>query len=364
MKPMLLLSLFRDASLSSTLSEDDWDTVIRQARRSNLLARLAWHLSTHLNGFSDIPARIAVHLTSAQQMAARQDRAMRYEIDCIRLALRRLPRPIILLKGSAYLAAGTQNAAGRTFGDVDILVPKSTLTEAEQELAIHGWQSSVDNDYDQRYYRTWMHEIPPMEHNLRHTIIDVHHALLPPTARVRIEMAPFFAGAIPLGNSGLHVLNPCDMILHSSAHLFHEGEFNNALRDLMDLHLLFEQFGTQENFWQQLVDRAKLTGLTRPLYYAIRYTRHFLGTPIPEATVNALVRQGPQGRLGKLMDYCFHQAFLPLENRQDRHVATARFLLYLRSHWLRMPLHLLLKHLGRKAWLRLLPPESPIVPAK
>ncbi len=363
MKAELLLSVLRNASLAEALNEQQWDDLIRQARRTNLLARLAHHLA-ETQAFSAIPEQIKAHLTSARQMAMRQDRAMRYEIDCIRLALRRLPRPIILLKGSAYLAAGTKNAQGRTFGDVDILVPKSQITATEQELTMHGWQSSVDNDYDQRYYRTWMHEIPPMEHKLRHTIIDVHHALLPPTARISIDMQPFFSGAIPLGDSGLHVLNPCDMVLHSSAHLFHEGEFNNALRDLMDLHLLFNQFGELENFWKDLVNRAHLTRLSRPLYYAVRYAQHFLGTKIPEETISALAPNGPQGVTGQLMDYCFREAFRPLENRQDRHMAFARFLLYLRSHWLRMPLTLLLKHLGRKAWFRLLPPESPVVNQK
>ena len=37
--------------------------------------------------------------------------------------------------------------------------------------------------YDQRYYREWMHELPPLLHVRRQTALDVHHAIAPETAR-------------------------------------------------------------------------------------------------------------------------------------------------------------------------------------
>ena len=38
---------------------------------------------------------------------------------------------MVLLKGSAYAAAGLRLRAGRLFGDVDILVPEEALGEVE-----------------------------------------------------------------------------------------------------------------------------------------------------------------------------------------------------------------------------------------
>ena len=43
--------------------------------------------------------------------------------------------------------------------------------------------------------------------------------------------------------------------------------------------------------------------------------------------------------------------------------ALARWLLYVRSHWLRMPPHLLVPHLVRKAWMRRFPPSAEAPPA-
>jgi hypothetical protein len=58
------------------------------------------------------------------------------------------------------------------------------------------------------------------------------------------------------------------------------------------------------------------------------------------------------------MDLMLERAFLPHhQSTQDWLSGVARWLLYVRSHWLRMPLHLLLPHLLHKA---LIPPkESP-----
>lgn len=345
-----LFEVLRSPLLAISLSVQQWDLLISQARRTNLLARLAL-LFENAGILHEVPAAPRMHLESALLMSQRQDRAMRWELDCIREALIRVPQPIVLLKGAAYLAAGLQNAAGRMFGDVDILVPKENLAKTEAELKIHGWQDTVSDQYDQNYYRKWMHEIPPLQHNLRRTVIDVHHSILPETARVRVNINCMIDAARPLGKSGLHVLAPADMVLHSAAHLFHEGEFNNALRDLCDLDsLLTEMSHADPVFWQQLIDRAAITGLTRPLYYAIRYTKLVLGTAIPDEMIHKVDAFSPW--LPKAMDALYLRAFRPLESRQDAGVNIARFALYLRSHWLRMPTHLLTYHLVRKFFVR------------
>ncbi len=346
----LLLVVLRSQTTASSLTLRQWDILISQARRTNLLARLAILLS-NANLLDNLPDSPRNHLESALLMSKRQDRAMRWELDCIRQALHRVQRPVILLKGAAYLAAGLPNASGRMFGDVDILVPKENLPKVEAELLIHGWQETVTDSYDQRYYRAWMHEIPPLQHNLRQTVIDVHHSILPETARVCVNIGYMFEAAHPLGNSGLHILCPVDMVLHSAAHLFHEGEFNNALRDLCDLDSLFRDFSSKDaDFWNQLINRAELTGLTRPMYYALRYSNRFLETPVPSEIIRLAQRFSPF--LVNIMDSAYHYAFRPLESTQSSRVSLARYFLYIRSHWLRMPIHLLAYHLVRKFFIR------------
>lgn len=357
-RPLIVSALLDPAALGK-LSELQWDLLIRQGRRTNLLARLAHRLSED-RLIDSVPAAPRLHLISAMRMVERQDTAMRWEVECIRQALLETGVPIILLKGAAYLMAGLPAAHGRTFSDVDILVPRQSLDEVESQLMIMGWKSMSHSAYDDHYYRRWMHEIPPMRHVRRGTVIDVHHSILPETARIKVNTHALLANPIPLsGHEGLFVLKPVDILLHSATHLFHEGELGNGLRDLFDLDSLFRHFGSTPGFWEELVPRAKYLGLTRPLYYAVRYTASAMDTPIPEPVREAAQAGGPSMPVASLIDYCYSRALQPVHESCDvTGTRAARFALYIRSHWIRMPFPLLALHLTRKA---LIHPKQPNV---
>ena len=357
MQDLIVVALLAPNSVTQ-FTEQQWDLLIRQGRRTKLLARLANALEEA--GICDqVPAAPRLHLSSAQKLASRQDASLRWEVACICNELANAGVRVTLLKGAAYAMAKLPAARGRTFSDIDIIVPKMQMGRVESELMLHGWQGGHHDEYDQRYYRQWMHEIPPMFHVRRGTTIDVHHATLPETARVKVNTAELLDAVVPLeGHSNLYVLQAPDMLLHSATHLFHEGDFDKGLRDLFDLDALFRQFGEKPDFWRKLVPRAVLLGLTRPLYYAIRYTTLMLGTPVPASVVQAAEVGRPSPLVKQVMDACYLRALRPL------HPSTAgaanwlaRFALYVRSHWIRMPFHLLAYHLGRKAFVRPRPPE-------
>src|SRR4029077_14434016 len=124
-----------------------------------------------------------------------------------------------LLKGAAYLMGNLPPARGRTFSDIDILVPKSSLLEVERALRAHGWASDKIDHYDDRYYRRWMHQLPPLTHVERGTTVDVHHTIVPMSARVPVDATTLLNEALVLPvDVGLAVLKPVDMVLHSAVH--------------------------------------------------------------------------------------------------------------------------------------------------
>jgi hypothetical protein len=304
--------------------------------------------------WNDVLPAARPHLDSAWAFSQRQRIALQWEIECIAEAIASTGVPLILLKGAAYAATGLPVAAGRLVSDVDILVPKDRITEVESALMIHGWNTVHHDAYDQRYYRRWMHEIPPMRHLRRGTVIDVHHALLPETARTRADSNAMRhdAMAVP-GQDRVQVLSPTDMVLHSATHLFHEGELDNGLRDVIDLDGLLRHFGQQPGFWSRLVPRAREVGLGRPLFYALRYTTSILQTPVPAAVMSAVDACGPYQPLRRLMDALYRRALRPAHSTcSDLGTIVARWVLYMRAHWLRMPLPLLVIHLLRKAFTR------------
>jgi hypothetical protein len=358
----LTISVLMDLSQLRLLTLLEWDLLIRQSRRANLLATLAYQIKENkLMGI--VPTGPRYHLLSALKLAERQEVALRWEVECIQTAFAERRIPVILLKGAAYVVSGKSPSKGRMFSDVDVIVPKELIDDAEIALLIHGWQAEHHDEYDQRFFRKWMHEIPPLRHIRRGTTIDVHHTILPETARVKVNTAALLDGVVRAnGTQDFLVLRPPDMLLHSATHLFHEGEFDNGLRDLFDLDALLREFGAENGFWDGLVPRAVNLGLTRPLYYALRYTSAMLGTPVPANVVQAALVGRPPALVAKIMDICYLRALRPM------HPSTAsfgnwaaRFALYVRSHWIRMPVHLLAYHLGRKAFIRTKKPNDEVV---
>lgn len=358
--PPLLLSALRDPAVVARFSPAEWDLVLRQARRNGLLARLAVLIGAAGPGeHIAIPEQAAALLADATAFWRFNRARIRYEVERVQQALAGLDVPIILLKGGAYLMADLPPAQGRSASDLDILVPKASLPAVERALVANGWRTTKLDAYDQYYYRTWMHELPPLWHPERRIVVDVHHTIAPPTSRSRPDPAALLAAAVALPATPglavpLAVLGPADMVLHAATHLFNE-EMAMGLRDLVDLHMLLSRFGSDPTFWRDLVDRASLHGLARPLYYLVSTCVRLLGTAVPAAVQADVRRRGaPTLPVRILMDTILAYALTPDHpDRPRAGAAVAGWLLYVRAHWLRMPPLLLARHLAIKARRRL-----------
>jgi hypothetical protein len=346
-----LIAALLDPSRVLELRPRDWNDLLVQARRSFLLARLGLLLDEQ-GVLGRVPAKARDQIRAACVGAESSQTAVRFEIDRVRRALSKVDVPIVLLKGAAYLMAGLPPARGRHVGDLDLMVPRENIENVERTLVEHGWARSELDPYDERYYREWAHEIPPLQHPDRETPLDVHHTIAPLTSRVRPDAGALIADSVEVPVFPLRTLAPADMVLHSAVHLFND-EVGKPLRDLFDLHDLMRHFGARDAFWVELVARARLHGLGRPLFYALRCTRRLLGTPIPDGVMDAAAVWAPVRPVRALMDWLFMQYFVPEPAaRPRRGAALAREMLYMRSHWLRMPPLMLARHLAIKAWRR------------
>jgi hypothetical protein len=348
----LLLSILRDGDAVLPLAPRAWERLLHEARKSMLLASLAEQAKAQ-GWYGRIPVRPQRHFEAALRSCASQQHMVRWELGHIERAFARLGVPVVLLKGAAYVMADRAAAKGRVFSDIDIMVPRESIEAAEAALIAHGWFSQVQG-YDRQYYERWMHELPALQHVQRQSVIDLHHTIAPPTSRTPVDARRLFAGARPLPDSRLFfVLAPADMLLHSAVHLMQEGEFEHGLRDLRDLHALFSEFGQEPGFWSGFCDRASELGLGRPLYYAVEQARRMFGTPMPQEFVAAVERFRPGFPARNVMRSLFGAALAGAAAGESRRVDLSRWLLYVRGHYMRMPLHLLVPHLMRKGGMRL-----------
>ncbi|MFT4615632.1 MAG: hypothetical protein ACI9NT_002790 [Bacteroidia bacterium] len=333
------------------LSNDEMHNLVAQARSSRLLASLAVELEK-AGAMQQIPYEARRHFESALLVHTKQRRDLTYDAELVRQALATVDTPLILLKGAAYMLADLSVGRGRLITDIDILVRRDALDSAEQALQQHEWQSHTISDYDASYYRRWSHEIPALYHPRRDTTLDVHHTILPPTAAPKINAQLLFEElqeVLP----GIYTLCHRDMVIHSATHLFQEGEFHHGLRDVWDLDRMLRDFPHRDkDFWDTLVDRARELDLVTSLWHGLNYAQKIFATPIPANVMRNA--SSPMRKLRQpLMDFLYLRAFRP--NHPDCRLALtgpALYMLFVRSHYLRMPLYLLLPHLVRKAWMR------------
>jgi hypothetical protein len=349
----LLARTLRTPDMATRFSMGEWDILVRQARAAGLLARLAYLFRRH-ELTAAIPATAKWHFDAAETLADKQRMAVLWELRQLHAALADLGSSLVVLKGAAYVAANLSAAEGRLFNDIDILVPREQLPQAESSLMLAGWHATGLSEYDKRYYRRWMHELPPMQHIQRDTVVDVHHAILPDTARYHPDSARLRSRAVEITDlPGVYVLAAEDRILHSATHLFHDGELPHGLRDLTDLDLLLrDAVASDPDFWVRLTTRADELQLSRPLFYALRYLSHFLDTPIPGSVTAALAGSAPGRITLSVMDSVFTRALAPIHDScADGFTPIARLAAFIRAHWLRMPVHLLIPHLFHKAFI-------------
>jgi hypothetical protein len=201
------------------------------------------------------------------------------------------------------------------------------------------------NEYDSAYYRNWMHEVPPMEHLHRHTVVDLHHAINPPVSRYYVNPEKLFECLVEV-LPGIFVLSPTDRVIHCALHLLQEGEPKKLLRDLFDLFLLVEQHHAGAAGRESLLARARELKV-----------ESLVNTAMGAAL--SLFAEDASGLHGAgWLQTCVVHAAKHAHGVKTFSDELAGTVVLAHSHWMKMPMHLLVPHLARKTWLGWFPEKK------
>lgn len=347
----VILDALRLPSSTGELSARAWEQLLYVSRRHGLAGRWYAALAT-ADRLGGLPAGVADQLYADHLVAERRRQLLAWEIHCVARALAPLDLPVVLLKGGAYAHLGLPPGTARMSADLDILVPEASLDLVEQACREHGWRDTGHDEYDQRYYREWMHELPPLQHAGRGTVLDVHFNILPRYSRLRPDAAALIADSVDAGD-GLRVLAPADMVIHSIVHGFQDGEFLNGLRDVLDVYELLQHFSQREaTFWSAFATRAQALGCAAPALLALDATARYFALAVPADVRRALERDAGTLPMRGVFVRALDRVLVPTSPPRQADLAAARFL-KARAHWQRMPPALLIPHLSRKLWQRL-----------
>lgn len=347
----LIVQVLQNPRMMTELDVEGWNDLFFQARLLKLEGRLACD-ALDQEIWEKLPAKAQQILTNAKISVEAQQRKIMWEVNRIRRALMGFEGKIILVKGGAYIAQNLPCARGRHSVDIDILVAKNTLDRVEDYLLKAGYESQLLNEYDQKYYREWAHELPPLVHPDRLVEVDVHHTILQVTNKLSPQIDLMIEAAVPVDDQ-ISVLEPPDMLLHSIVHQFVDGTLKSSLRNLLEQHEMYTDFGRDPDFWTNFMARTELLGIGRPVFYSLRYCHYFLGTEIPEQVRRTSTRSSPGFIQLKLMDLMVKYCMVPYGKKRSKildYLYTNG--LFIRSHWLRMPPIMLASHLLRKLFRR------------
>lgn len=331
----------RDRGSVRAYDDETWSQLFAEARAAGVLPRLADAL---LPVMADaVPHGLRDQLLASQRLADGLVTDVRREMAHIDTALKPLGTRVVYLKGAAYVAAELPPFRGRIFSDIDVLVGKAQLAEAEAMLMLGGWIAQPLSEYDRRYYREWSHEVPPMLHLQRGTTIDLHHSLVMPTCRVRVAVEKMISAAVAIpGMPNRYRLDDADLVLHAASHLLLNAEFDRGLRDLWDMDLLLRHFSTDKpDFPEQVLARAAEVGLAQVADQAFSLCRWLFSTPVP-----AEASAGKGGVMWLLKNSIASRH----PDTRSRWQGLADELLLVRELQLRLPARLLLRHLWHKAF--------------
>ncbi len=328
-----LVAALGDPASVAALDDSGWAALISVARAESLLGTLAERCAP----LPTQPPHVANLFAAERAAAAQAQRHALWEAQMAHAALAPLGIVPVLLKGTAYAAAGLSAASGRQIGDLDILVSRSALPAVEASLLAAGWEWVKTDAYDQAYYRDHMHELPPMIHATRDRMIDVHHTILPLTHRATPDAAAMLARAVPVAGGpagGCAVLDPLDRLVHCAAHLLADGDLAGGLRNLWDFHCLWAELGDGQD--EALLARAADHQLRGAVVRALRLTAHVYrgnNAPLPIA------------------DQLFVRRLMARDGWGREARGATRLAFFVRSHALRMPPIMLARHLWVK-WRR------------
>lgn len=338
----LLITLFIDPTQSLTLSQRQWSNIIQVLRHEKLLARYGLLIDAAID-ITELPAFVQRHLKSAITLAERHTKQVHFELAELKPLFDANTANWLILKGAAYTASGYAAGLGRVYNDIDILVDKPHLETAERALIMSGWMPQEIDDYDEAYYRKWTHEIPPLQHGYRGTMMDLHHNLVPPVSGRAPDISLIF-DHITHTPTGMPILALPAMALHSAIHLFFNDDFSASLRDLTDLYLMFNEMTPSQ--WDTVFDLALSTGFETELAMAMdNVAKRFHITLSSEQSRFVLTHTHERQR-NWMFAAMGSEHPLVISKGKWRYTLFA----WLRGHALKMPISTLCYHLSMKAY--------------
>lgn len=270
-------------------TDDPWDTIVTQAVQQRL-APLLWFRLRGRSAAAAVPDDVMVRLRAVYLANAVQGMKHLQELGRVLTALQAANVPAIALKGACLAQEVYGNVALRLMGDMDLLVPRSSLVQSVEVMATLAYHAGYrhESEADQAFRQ----HLPRFVTD-DGKVVELHWTIADPVLRMRFgdrELVGIWerARGIRLGNAPALMLAPEDMLLHlclhsAGQHLF----FFNGLRNLFDVSMLIDRFGAELD-WRLVAERADEWGMRRSAWLMLLLAARMAGAKVPESVLAQL----------------------------------------------------------------------------
>jgi putative nucleotidyltransferase-like protein len=299
----LLLTALAPAA-SEPAPRPDWDP----PRWDRLLELAYWHrlaplLFHHLGPEGPAPARVIEALREAYVANATRNLYIGAALERILKAFDGADVPAMLLKGVALFDTVYTDPALRQMGDMDLLVPKGKLDDANAVLAELGYgrRREITRDMDTaEWMRAHHRHDPPLMDEHRLVKVELHHQIVKGEASTHFDIDAFWQRGRTIRSGPPHLLPaPEDLLLHACIHFTYDRMTSSfgALAQLGDIAWILDR---EQVEWQSLISTAREYRLENPVFLAL-FAAHELGLAIPTEALESLRPPAFNARLGRRM---------------------------------------------------------------
>lgn len=284
---------------TATAEKDpDWSVLLEKTRQEGVSAVIFHNLREH--GLADrIPTEILSVLSGDYHANLKRNMLIIGELRGILSRLQAAGIPCIVLKGIALAERVYPSLAMRGMSDVDLLVRKDDLREADACLSSLGYASrdgavSSAMHNPSGYLASLEYgKDPPSPLNL-HLHWHPVNTSVPATAFIRgIDMDRIWerAETTSVADSTALTLCPEHLILYLCEHALRVGHSFDRLILVCDIYFAVRR---HENGigWNSIAAEGRRLGLDRFAWHGLTIVRHCTGLPIPEACLEQLKPSG------------------------------------------------------------------------
>jgi hypothetical protein len=272
-----------------------WHRVTHMAEWHRL-SPLLWRYLRAGSGVTPVPNVVLDRLHRAAAATTARNLSLQAARDRVLTALSDASIPAMLLKGAALTEAVYPDIGLRPMGDLDILVPRSSIEQAHgavEALGYEVWGVRVNRD-DAAQLAKHHHHYPLAQGGVT---VELHHHVTSATPDFQItgfwERAVRGTGPIP------HLL-PCpeDLFLHGAIHFSADriARLAAGLGQLADLVWIAAHLPID---WGVLTTRAREYGVADQLFLALMAGQVLLGELAPPGAVAAVRPGSYQATLGE-----------------------------------------------------------------